>query len=507
MIYSYDLETQLLAGLVKYPERYSDVATFITEKDFWSESSKINRTIFSVLKQAIENGETIDEVVISQRVKNYGISFEDNINPSDYIESLSLKKISPDSVVAVAKELKKYTIRREIALCCNDITKKMRSISPSSEYTNIIETADKIYNEQINLYENGSDQPENIFDEMEAIVEERGNNPVTDFGYAGPHPKIQDIYGSLLRPGNITVIVARSGVGKTQFCLDFATKASEMHKVPVLHFDNGEMSKEELMFRECAALSKVPMYLLETGNWRKAGSDVVSRVRSVWDDIKERYRNLYYYNVGGTNVDTQISILKRFYYSKIGRGNPLIFSFDYIKTTSEGNGQSNKTEWQVVGEMVDKYKRCIQKELCVDKKPCVSMMTSVQSNRTGIVTNKTANNVVDDESIVSLSDRITQFSSHMFILRNKTLDELQVEKDFGTHKLINVKARHLGRDIAGAVNPVKMPDGSFRKNFINLEIANFCVTEKGDLRDIADSISTAATVAKDGSDDVPDLHD
>ena len=52
MIYSYDLETQLLAGLIKYPERYADVASFITEKDFWSESSKINRTIFCVLRQA-----------------------------------------------------------------------------------------------------------------------------------------------------------------------------------------------------------------------------------------------------------------------------------------------------------------------------------------------------------------------------------------------------------------------------------------------------------------------
>ena len=47
------------------------------------------------------------------------------------------------------------------------------------------------------------------------------------------------MYGSLLRPGNITVIVARSGVGKTQFCIDFVTKTSEKYEVPILHFDNG----------------------------------------------------------------------------------------------------------------------------------------------------------------------------------------------------------------------------------------------------------------------------
>jgi hypothetical protein len=155
--------------------------------------------------------------------------------------------------------------------------------------------------------------------------------------------------------------------------------------------------------------------------------------------------------------------------------------------------------------MVDKYKRCIQRDIKNKKGPCISMMTSVQSNRAGIVTNKSAANVTDDESIVSLSDRITQFSSHMFILRQKTFDELQSEVGFGTHKLINIKARHLGKDIAGAINPVKLADGSLKKNFINLEIANFCVTEKGDYRDIVDSLSATANVAKDNNDDVPNL--
>ena len=37
MIYSFELEKQLLAGLIKYPDRYADIADFITEKDFWSE--------------------------------------------------------------------------------------------------------------------------------------------------------------------------------------------------------------------------------------------------------------------------------------------------------------------------------------------------------------------------------------------------------------------------------------------------------------------------------------
>jgi replicative DNA helicase len=481
MIYNFELEKQLLAGLLKEPESLAEISNFISISDFYSKQSSLHSAVFRIIQQAIDAGDEIDEIIVAQRVNDLGLSFEDNLKPSDYIKSLSLRKVPEGNILKTAKELKKYSIRREILESSQEIAKKMKNISPESSYREIIELADNVYNSRINLYEIGNDTPENIYEEMEALVEERGNNPVTEFGMMGPHEKINDIYGSLLRAGNITVIVARSGVGKTQFCMDYSTKVSLKYDVPVLHFDNGEMSKEELIMRQCAALSGVSMHLLESGKWRKAGQDVVDKVRSVWPKIDKL--KFFYYNVGGMDVDSMVNTLKRFYYSKVGRGNQMVFSFDYIKTTSESNG--NKSEWQVVGEMVDKFKKCVQKEILHDGNPMIPMITSVQSNRYGITNNRNSQNVVDDESIVSLSDRITQFCSHMFILRSKTGDEVESEGErFGTHKLINVKARHLGSDIAGAVEPVSIGD-TLRKNAINLNFNNFNITERGDLRDIA----------------------
>jgi hypothetical protein len=284
--------------------------------------------------------------------------------------------------------------------------------------------------------------------------------------------------------------------------MDYSTKVSLQYNVPVLHFDNGEMSKEELIMRQCSALSGVPMHLIESGQWLRAGKEVVEKVRSVWSKVKKL--QFYYYNVGGLDVDSMINTLKRFYYSKVGRGNRMIFSFDYIKTTSDSGG-GNKTEWQMVGEMVDKFKRCVQKEILYDGLPIIPMITSVQSNRSGITNNRNSQNVVDDESIVSLSDRITQFCSHMFILRNKTTDEVLNEGvRFGTHKLIDVKSRHLGKDIAGAVEPVRVGD-TLRKNFINLEFKNFRITEKGDLRDIVEFNNIGEGAEQNGRNTAPDF--
>ena len=81
--------------------------------------------------------------------------------------------------------------------------------------------------------------------------------------------------------------------------------------------------------------------------------------------------------------------------------------------------------------------------------------------------------VVEDESIVSLSDRITQFSSHLFSLRQKTMDELAAEEGFGTHKLSCFKYRHLGENVHRAIQPVRTEDGELKRNFINLNFENF----------------------------------
>jgi hypothetical protein len=263
------------------------------------------------------------------------------------------------------------------------------------------------------------------------------------------------------------------------------------------------MSKEELIIRQCSALSGVPMHLLETGRWRQAGEEVIEKVRSTWEKVKDF--KFYYYNVAGHSIDSMLNIIRRFYYSEVGRGNPMIFSFDYIKTTYER--QNGASSWETVGRMVDKFKQLIQKELCFNGKPAVAMLTSVQSNRLGITNNRNSENVVDDESIVSLSDQITQFCSHLFLLRQKTMDEIQSEPDdFGTHKLICLKYRWLGKDVHRALQPVEMPDGSKRKNYINLHMENFSINEKGDLQDMVDHMdSEGVGVLMANGQEVPNL--
>ena len=481
MIYSPEVEKQLLAGLLNHPDKYVEIAMFVGSKDFFFEPHQI---IYSFIKSDYEAGNHVDEIILSERIKLSGISFEDNINVADYLRALKLKKSSKQSVVECAKELCKFSARRSLSKTGENMQREMKNIDPTKSLNEIIESCDKIYAANIDLYENGENFPQNIYEDMEEIIELRGNNPQDNFGPVGPHPRLHELFGSLLRPGNITTIVARTGVGKTQFVMDFCNKVSSAEGIPVLHLDNGEMSKEELIMRQCSSLSGVPLSLLETGRWRNAGQEVVDKVRKVWAIVKD-YK-FYYQNVGGMDSDAIMQLVKHFYFGEVKRGNEMILCYDYIKTSSEKMG--NKAEYQVVGETVDKFKRLIQREIVFNDKPMISMMTSVQSNRTGITNNRTSDNIVDDESIVSLSDRITQFSSHLLSLRQKTTDELAEEDNmFGTHRLTCFKFRHLGDNIHRAIQPVRMPTGELKRNFINLSFENFNITEVGDLQDMVDA--------------------
>jgi len=514
MIDSRRIEEQLLAVLIKYPNAYADIAGLIDESDFnVSNDSYVHRTIFKLIKRIQSSGESsdIDSIVLIERLRASNIAFLDNIDIGEYIKSLLNRKVSEKAVLSIAKELKSYSVRRNITASCEKIIKDMKSDS-SGSVPDIISKADQSYNHSMSCYSQDGLSPEDIYEDIEEVLEDLAENP-RDPGMMTPHmPYMNRMYGSLLRPGNVTVVCARTGVGKTTFCLDFVTKISHVHNdVPVLHFDNGEMSKLELQMRQASALSGVPMYLIESGKWKSSsyidplnGQEVSEeQTRSkVYKAIKDmKGRSFQYYNVGGLSSKEMIQIATRHYYARVGRGNPMIFSFDYIKSTN--NTDKNSQSWETVGKLVDELKKFVHRDITFNNRPMISMITSVQSNRTGITGNRNPDSIIDDESIVSLSDQITQFSSHLFILRPRLPREMQTEPDCysrATHRLKCVKNRHLGEDRLRATEPVLMPaiddagdtvgNDRAEQNQIFLRIDNFGVEEVGDLRDMSEQMRT-----------------
>ena len=212
-LYSLQIERHVLGGLLKNPKYLYEIDRFINESDFYQPT---HGTIFSVTKNIILSGGNVDKVVISEKIKNLGISFKDDINIYDYIENLFFTQISTKGLVDSSKELLKLRIRRDLVENSDKI-KDFVKASGGDSIEEIISNVDKIHSEKIDSY-SFSDEPINLFDGVESLIEETGNNPQEETGFKTPYPEFNRLFGGL-KPANIYAIVSRPAQGHTTWIM------------------------------------------------------------------------------------------------------------------------------------------------------------------------------------------------------------------------------------------------------------------------------------------------
>ena len=463
MVYSQDLEQQVLGGIIKHQQIYSEIASFLSEEDF---AYDINKIIFSIVKSALDNKQEIDKVIITSRLKNLGVSFKDNIDPYEYINGLSLVQGTERSIIQATKDLKTVTCKRNFVEVCDKIKKSLVK-GNNMEYDDVVSFVDKEFYSKMNSWYSAGDAVD-MFETMQARVEELGNNPVDDMGLLTPYPYYNNRYGGF-RNGNVYVFCARPKQGKTTFLNYTAFQMSNViSKIPCLILDT-EMQTDEVQERMLASISGVPTWYITTGNWRKV-PEYTTKIRAAWKIIKENNYKLHHEYVINTPIEQVVNKIKRWYYTKVGRGNQCMIVYDYIKITGEGLSEHNK-EHQVIGEKVNTLKSLIGKEV---KAP---LITACQINRSG----DNRREARDDASVVASSDRVLWFASQVSIFRRKTPDELTTETGtFGTHKLINIESRWQGKNAAGHLDYVKDLEGNVVNNFTNFTVENFQVKENAD---------------------------
>ena len=231
-----------------------------------------------------------------------------------------------------------------------------------------------------------------------------------------------------------------------------------------------------MKFRIASSITGISVWHLETGNWKKNGQ-LYKKFEESKAAIKSVSNQVDHLQVAGKPIEEIISIVKRWYFSKVGRGNPCVIIYDYIKLTGESD--KNKQEYQLIGDKVNSLKQ-LSLELNVP------ILTACQLNRS-------AENGVDDSSAISQSDRLQWYASYVAIFRRKTVEEIAEDgQEFGSHKMIPLATRFQGRDSQGHHDLVRIQDGRsvrYQPNFISFNIANFNVEERGTLSEIVQARS------------------
>lgn len=470
-IYSIEVERHVIGGLLKNPQVFPEVERFLSEKDFYND---LHCALFCLCRDILTSGKQLDKVILAQRVKDAGVSFNEDINIFQYIDAIARTQINEKGVIEASKELLKIRIRRDLFSTAGSVQKYLKGCG-DEDIDKIIAETDALYNEKIKSYEL-EDDPVELCDGLEDMVEELGNNPVEETGFKTEFNLFNEIFGGL-KSSNLYAIVSRPSHGKSTFLNQMAQKVSEINGVKSLYLDT-EMTTQEQQFRLISSISGVPLWYIETGNWRK-NPEYTQKTRAAFAQLKRS--GVYHIHIGNKNIEQICSLVRRWFFKHVGRGNRCLICYDYVKLTGESVGQ-NWAEYQAIGEKIDKLKK-LSEEL---DSP---IFTAMQMNRSGESHNKRASDISDDASAIALSDRLQWFASFVAIFRRKTIDEIEIDgEEFGTHKLIPLKTRWQGRDARGHHDLIKrtFPDGkeAWVNNYLNFSVENFKVTETGSLSDI-----------------------
>ena len=468
-LHSLQVERHALGGLIQNQDGIAEIEGFLIDKDFVAQP---HSTIFSCILSSYLQKEKIDKVLLAQKIKNLGISFKDNINIFDYIESISFAPITKEAAIRACREVKKYSVLRGIDSTLSKMKEKIEK-GANEDLNSLISGVDAIYGERMNSFDS-DDEPKPLFEGFYEEVEERGNNPFEEIGLATPYPEFNRLYGGLRRK-NLYIIAARAKAGKSTLLAEMGCEMSSAQNIPVLILDT-EMSRDEVKYRSGAAKSQVALWHLKTGNWRK-NQDYVRKVRGDLKGLGAKYPKVFHMSVGNKSIEEIASICRRWYLRVVGRGNDCLIIYDYVKMV--GNDERQRKEYQEMGDKIDFMKKLAEELDC-------PILTAVQNNRDGVVGGRDASEISDDERSIGISDRITHFASAVWIFRRRTPEEIIMDTtESGTHKLIEVVCREQGRDAAGHQDMIRrtFPDGKTKyvKNFINFNIHNFQVEERGSL--------------------------
>ncbi len=97
-----------------------------------------------------------------------------------------------------------------------------------------------------------------------------------------------------------------------------------------------------------------------------------------------------------------------------------------------------------------------------------------------------------------MSKQLKWFCNFLAIFRRKTPEELSLDGDkFGTHRMTVTESRNQGADAMGHKDVVKNLEGKYEQMYINYEIKDFNVEEKGTLEDIISAKSEEIEVEEE----------
>ena len=250
-------ERAVLGSLLVYPEVIDTVITKLKPYDFYNQK---HREIFNAVLQLFNESKPIEPLLVKEYLEKKG-SLE-LVGGLQYITELAFEAVPPEVVYQLIDILKEKATLRALIESAQKIIAKAKS--SNTDINSLLEEAESIIfqvtesKETIYYYSLGE-----VLKETLKIINELAKKETVVTGIPTGFYEL-DRLTTGFHPGDLVIIAARPGMGKTSFALSILHHLSVVENVPSAFFSL-EMSKEQIAMRLLGEETRISLKKIRSG--------------------------------------------------------------------------------------------------------------------------------------------------------------------------------------------------------------------------------------------------
>ena len=251
-------EQSVLGGMLLSKDAIADVVESLRASDFYKPA---HETIYEAILSLYGHGSPADAITVADELKKRGELTR--VGGASYIHTLIASVPTAANAQYYAEIVKEHAIMRRLI----EAGTKIAQLG----YANETEVDTLVDQAQAEIYavtdDNAKEDYVSFSDALEETINEidaNSNRPDGVYGVPTDFIEFDELTGGL-HGGQMIVIAARPGVGKSTLALDIARSASIHHQMTTVFFSL-EMSRTELAMRILSAEGKIPMSELKKGD-------------------------------------------------------------------------------------------------------------------------------------------------------------------------------------------------------------------------------------------------
>ncbi|MBQ7225153.1 MAG: replicative DNA helicase [Clostridia bacterium] len=297
--YSIDAEQSVLGSILVDPECFDEVSQILKADEFYHD---IHRQIYEVMQGFSLSSKPIDVITLVNNLVGEGL-YEDEAAARSYIKLLV--DIVPSSANArdYAKIVHDKSVLRRLIVAAEEIERD--AYSEGDEVESIVDVAEQrifdiAQNNQTRDFIHVRDAIMQTYERLNMLRDAPEDALGVQSGYAD-----LDKYIVGFGKGDLVIVGARPGVGKTSFCLNLGANIAKKSKKAVCMFSL-EMSAEQLVSRLLAAEGMVDSYKMRSGKLENDDWEKIANAASVLSETE-----IYIDDTTGVNVTAMKGKLRR----------------------------------------------------------------------------------------------------------------------------------------------------------------------------------------------------